>query len=271
MRFCLSPLFFKTMAPRAFCELCAGLGVGPSVLLHDDHWLTGASLKKELPKYLDLVRENGLEPGLVSVPNHVESLVQDTTVLEVLRDNGIHIVRLGQQKRIGFDARMLGLMVRRHAIHAAKLAQQFGLTFLFHIRQGMYPHNATAAYHMVEDMNPAQVQVMIDPGESPFGGSEDIFYQCDLLNEFVGAVGLRDTAVARTGEKSNDQKGWVRKAAPGHDGLTNWVETANALKSIGFGGLYEIEPCYDTDNLKVLVQKLKMEIQYFRQVFGAQD
>lgn len=255
------------MAPRAFCELCAGLGVVPSVLVQDDHWLDGASLGEELQRFVALATDNGLEVRLATVPNSIESLVQNPTVLQTLRDNGIRFVRPGYQKRIGFDARSLALMARRHAVHATKLAQQFDLVFLFHIHHGMYPHNATTAYHMVEDMNSAHVQVMLDPGENLYEGTEDIFYQCDLLNEFVGAVGLRDVAFLRQGNRTNERKGWERKSVPGYEGMTNWSEIAGALKSIGFAGPCEIAPFYDQDDLKALVQKLKKEVKYYRQVF----
>mgnify|MGYP005857321707 CR=1 FL=1 len=75
----------------------------------------------------------------------------------------------------------------------ADAAENSNIKAIIQLHGGCYPHNATAAYPLVKELNPDYIGIKIDPGNNyNQEGYEDFEYQVNLLNEYIGALGAKD-------------------------------------------------------------------------------
>jgi sugar phosphate isomerase/epimerase len=262
MKYYVFAKFFQHLSADELMAHCAEAKVdGPTAVIREGYWLEPESYAKALPGFMSAAKKAGLEVRFADTSFLMDDLAKDHAPLKVLADNGITDVRLGYVKKgDAGHVRNLCEHSRRLAEGVAVAAEKANVKAVIQLHGGMYPHNASTAWPLVEGLNPKFIGIMIDPGNNFMQeGYEQFDYQIQLLGECIAAVGAKDSLVERT-----STKGWERKWAPVYEGLANWEQIYAELNKIGFSGSMITMPFYHTDDFPLMFDKFKREVEYLK-------
>ena len=254
--------FFQHLSVDELMAHCAEAKVdGPTAVIREGYWLEPESYAKALPGFVAAANKAGLEVRFADTSFLMDDLAHDNTPLRILADSGITDVRLGYVKKgDAGHVRNLFEHSRRLAEGASLAAEKAGIRAVIQVHGGCYPHNASTAWPLVNDLDPKFIGVMIDPGNNFMQeGFEQFDYQIQLLGEYVAAVGAKDSIVERSATKV-----WERKWSPVFEGLANWEQIYAELNKIGFSGSMVLMPFYDTDDFPLMFDKFKREVEYLK-------
>ena len=269
MRYYLFPKFFAHLPLQELMSTCKELGIdGPTALIREGYWIDRENLETALPRYVAAAQSHGLHVTYAETPFSLEEIPSLSSELGALRDNGITDFRVDFiSKQYAGAYRDLPGVLRPLIERAATAAAEAGVRMVIQIHGYCYPHNATAAYPLVRGLDPAAVGIKIDPGNNlAQEGFELVDYQVELLGEYIAALGAKDACVQRTGDRKSAAKGWTRAFAPAYEGMTDYPLLFRQLKKVGFDGPAILMPFYHEKEYDRLLDCLKKEIAYFRQV-----
>jgi sugar phosphate isomerase/epimerase len=276
MRYYLFPKFFRQFRVEELMEHCVRAGLdGPAVLVRDGYWISPDALGKDLPAFIRAAEGAGLSTPFAFTDFPPRELVQDDASLRTIADNGIPVVRVGIIGRNEVShVRELHDHSRRLTEQLAAIAAKLSIKVVIQLHgavgphvatRGCHPHNATAAWHLVKDLDPGHVGIMIDPGNNIHQeGYEAFGYQIPLLGDHIAAVGVKDACALRSGEETSPSKGWETYFVPCYEGQVNWHTVYRELAATGFDGPMVVMPFYDADNLEWLFSKFLSEMEYLR-------
>jgi sugar phosphate isomerase/epimerase len=269
MKYYVFAKFFKHLSVSQLMEQCAEIGVdGPTALIRDEYWITESTIESNLKEFIRIADEHRLEVRYADTPYSLEQLAKDSTPLKIMADYGIQAVRLAYEpKKASKEIRTLPTTIRRLTEKVAKLAELNGIKAVIQVHGGAYPHNATAAYPLVADLNPDAIGIKIDPGNNHNQeGYEHFDYQFALLNEYIAGIGMKDACALRTGDVTDDRKGWKRVFTPAFDGETNWFEIYSLIKHYHMTGPLVCMPFYHEDDFNKMLTTFKEELAYFKKM-----
>ncbi|MBO5275360.1 MAG: sugar phosphate isomerase/epimerase [Clostridia bacterium] len=260
MKYYLFAKFYQNFTPEQLAERCAELGFdGPTALVRDGYPLTAANLKEALPSYIRTMEAAGMEVKFADAP--VNPLREDADYLVgTLAEHGIERIRLDHIGKAVKPARELADYARYYAEAAAKLAERHGTKAVIQLHGHCYPHNATAAYPCVKDLDPRYIGVKMDPGNNLAQEGYELFdYQIKLLGEYLTALGAKSAGIFR-GEDGIWRRGFV----PAQEGIADYNLIMRTLKEIDFDGPAVLMPFYNDREPDVLTEKLKDELAFFK-------
>lgn len=263
-------LFAKAMAHLTvdeLMELCVSLGLdGVTALIREGYWTTEGALERELPLFVRRAAAHGLEVRYADTSFDMRRPESWEKYLPVLRDCGIRQFRLGYMPKVDFvHPRDMAFQGRRCAEKAALLAQRYDMQAVIQIHGDQYPHCATAAWPMVQGLDPGHIGIKLDPGNNRHQeGYERYNYQIPLLGEYIAALGAKDAAAYRTGDRDNARKGWETAFVPADEGQSEYPLIFSELMKVGFDGAVILMPFYEADCFEHLCEKLKREIAYLK-------
>lgn len=263
-------LFAKAMAhltADALMELCVSLGLdGVTALIREGYWTTEGALERELPCFVHRAEEHGLEVRYADTSFDMRRPEDWERHLPVLRDCGIKQFRLGYMAKSSFaHPRDMAPQGRLCAQRTALLAQRYDMQAVIQIHGDQYPHCATAAWPMVQGLDPQYIGIKLDPGNNRHQeGYERYDYQIPLLGEYIAALGAKDAAACRTGDAGNARKGWETAFVPADEGQSEYPLIFSELIKTGFDGAVILMPFYETACFERLCEGLKREIAYLK-------
>ncbi|MDI6827208.1 MAG: TIM barrel protein [Armatimonadota bacterium] len=267
MKYYLFAKFFQHLSIDELMAHCVEAGVdGPTAVIREGYWLEPDSYAQTLPGYVAAAEKAGLEVQFADTSFPMDELAKDNTPLKVLADNGILKVRLGYiSKDAVAHMRDLANLGRRLAEGVAHSAENARIRAVIQLHGNCYPHNATAAWQMVKDLDPKYIGIMIDPGNNLHQeGFERWDYQIQLLGEYIAAVGAKDAMKVRSAPHNSPTKGWVSEFVPAFEGQANWQQIYAELGKIGFDGPMILMPFYDTGNFPLMYEKFRQEVKYLK-------
>lgn len=265
MRYYLFPKFFQKLSVEELMRTCRELGVdGPTAMVREGYWVQRSDMAQTLPQYVEAAQAQGLSITYAEPPFSLAEIPSLSKELNILKECGITNFRVDFiSKRIAGPYRELPGVLRPLIERAADAAGKAGLRMILQIHGHCYPHNATAAYPLVQGLDPKTVGVKIDPGNNLAQEGYELFdYQIELLGEYVAALGAKDACVRYSGEG----KGWRRAFAPAYEGMADFPLIFRQLHKIGFDGPAILMPFYHEQEPDRLLECLKKEIAYFKQV-----
>ena len=265
MKFYLFAKFLQHLSCDQLMETCASLGIdGPTALIRDGYWVDPADLSSLKP-FVAAANKYGLSVTYADTPYTAYDTMIDRA-FGVLAENGITLARLAYiEKKSVSDPRGLEDKARRYAAAAEKLAQKHGIRAVIQCHGMMYPHNATAAWPLVRDLDPRYIGIKIDPGNNIQQEGYELFdYQIRLLREYIAAVGAKSGAMYRYQSPDNNSNGWRRVNVPAQDGAADYHLIYRELGRIGFDGPSILMPFYHENEPERLLEALRGEIAYLK-------
>lgn len=269
MKYCLFPKFIKSLSLEQLMEYCASAGFdAPDAMVREGYWLEPKSLEQDLPCFIQAARSQGLKVCTATINENPGQLLEDDRPLKVLAQHGVPAVRIGYVGRGDHSGvRNLHGHVRNMLEKLADISSRIGIRVVVQLHGCFYPHNATAAWPLVKDLDPRYIGVMIDPGNNiVIEGTEMFEYQVPLLGEYIASVGAKDGGIVQQAPADGPKKGWQPKWMPAYEGGNNWHVIYRELLKTGFDGAMILMPFYDENNPPVLMDKCRKELAYFRQV-----
>ena len=268
MQIQLFPKFYQSLTADELCARCTQLNIdAPTVMIREGYWVTDTALEYTLKSFMNTAATHGMRPTYAQTALHMPALTENDDTLRILAANGIEQARVGM---IGKDAvsdyRDLPDFFRAAAERTERAARAAGIRAVVQIHGNLYPHNATAVWQMVKDLDPQYIGVKLDPGNNlTFEGYERFDYQIRLLREYITALGVKDTAIERANANANtDGKGWRRRFVPATEGLADYDLILRELQGVGFDGPCVLMPFYEerTD----FDDALAGEVAYLRRI-----
>jgi sugar phosphate isomerase/epimerase len=269
MEYYLFAKFFGECSKEELMEHCVSADIsGPTALIREGYWVSHDAYAKDLPLFIRAAEKAGLQVKYADTGFCMQDLIKDPTPLKIMADNGIEAVRIAYiSKTATPSVRELHDYARRLIEGTAAAAEKSGTKAIIQIHGWCYPHNATAAYFLVKDLDPRFIGIKIDPGNNLCQEGYELFdYQIALLREYIGALGAKDACSLRIGDKNSPDKGWRRVFVPAFEGQADFEFIYTKLKEIGFSGPAILMPFYNTDDKLALFENLKKEVAYLKDI-----
>ncbi len=267
----LFPKFYKHLSVEGLAELVAETGLDTTnLVVREGYWVDPWELKRDVPKFVSAMEAAGVEVSFATAGFSPDQICFDPTPLKIFADHGITEFRMGYF-RIEKDDVQTSFIVARHKLATmVDLCAEAGVRAVYQVHHGSLIPSASAAFGLVNGLDPAAVGVMLDPGNQNFEGYERPQLAVGLLGEYLRAVGVKDSARGRDASAGAEPgKGWWRSWTTLDEGETDWHEMLGRLHEADFSGTFVFMPFYNQDDPDEMTRKLKGEVAYLRKAIGA--
>lgn len=195
--------------------------------------LTG--LEAHLDEIAAVTREAGLAfSGIggyarVGDRDNVDRMLSATAAL------GAERVRVTMPQLGGGNYRDLFAAARRDLEWAAERAADLGVQALVELHHRTITSSASAAFRLVDGLDPAHVGVIHDSGNLAIEGHEDYVAAFELLGEYLAHVHVKNVAWRPTGERRSDgSMVWEAQWEPLLEGQVDLDAYFAALADVGY-------------------------------------
>lgn len=267
----LFPKFYRHMEMDKLAETVKKVGLDAcNAVVRENFWITPEGLRDELPAFIKTMEKHEVKVPFCTAGFEFKSIIEDADSLRILADNGIKDFRPAYFKESGRVNPGYDLREARSTLETiAPICERHGVRMVYQLHHRTLVASPSAAWHIVRDLPPEAVGVMLDPGNQAFEGFENWGRSVRLLGKHTAAVGVKDSAPFRDQEQADTySKGWKRDWAPVYEGTTNWHELVRALKHVDFRGTFIFMPFYDADHRDRITEKLTKEVQYIRKILS---
>jgi sugar phosphate isomerase/epimerase len=202
--------------------------------------LTG--LEESVPEIVRITREAGLDfsgvGGYAKASDHddVERLLAATAAL------GAHRVRVTMPGLPVDDYRAAFAQTRSDLEWAVRRAEVHGVQVLVELHHGTIASSASAAYRLIEGLDPARIGVIHDIGNLIYEGHEDFAAAVQILGEYLAHVHVKNVAWRPTGQTGPDGTVlWAADWATLREGQGDIDALFRALAAAGYDGWVTLE------------------------------
>jgi len=162
-------------------------------------------------------------------------------VLEAAKRLGASFIRLGVH---GYDRTRpypeLFDEQRRYLREAEGLCGEFGVKGLIELHHFTIASSASAAYRLLEGLDPAAIGALYDPGNLVFEGFENYRMGMEILGPYLAHVHMKN-ADWKSEVDHNGQIRWNAGWAGIDKGVVDWVQVAADLRAVGYRGWIGVE------------------------------
>ncbi|QAY68174.1 sugar phosphate isomerase/epimerase family protein [Paenibacillus protaetiae] len=185
---------------------------------------------------------NGLSTISVTPYLQAGDLAETENVLRTARRLGASYIRLGVP---GYDRTKpfneLFELERAYLREAAELCGQYGVKGLVETHHVTIAPSASAAYRLVEGLNPDQVGVLYDPGNMVYEGFENYRMGLELLGPYLAHVHVKNAAWKPGDTREDGAVAWNCSWTGMKAGIVDWKQVIQDLKAIGYDGYLGVE------------------------------
>jgi sugar phosphate isomerase/epimerase len=266
--FSIFPKFYRHLSAEQLAELVRQVGLDTTnLVVREGYWVDPQHLGRDVPKFVKAMDAAGVKVTFATAGFSADQIVFDPTPLKVFADNGITEFRMGYFRVEKDDVRTSCVVARHKLATMVDLCAEANVRAVYQVHHGTLFPSASAAFGLVNGLDPGALGVMLDPGNQQFEGYERWPLSVGLLGEYLRAVGVKDTAVWRDPARAGEgDKGWRRTWATLDEGETNWHDLIRALHRADFEGTFVWMPFYDQDDCDEMTRKLRGEVAYLRRV-----
>jgi hypothetical protein len=266
LTFSIFPKFYQHLSLPELAALVREVGLNTSnAVIRDGFWVSESRLAVDLPRFVATMQDEGLQVRFATTSYTASQLIADPSPLEILAGNGITEFRMGYFKEQSSGPRDSLKRARAELETLSSLCEQAGIRAVYQVHHGTLIPGPSAAWQIVEGLPAQWVGVELDPGNQTFEGYEEWGRSCRLLNEYLVAMGIKDSTLYRDPKRADTpDKGWTRRWCGLHEGVTNWRSVLTALNGIGFTGTFVFMPFYHEHEHELRTRTLKEEVAYLR-------
>lgn len=262
--FTLFPKFLKTLSAAQLARTVRDCGLGAvNAIVREGYWVEPGRLAADLPDFVRTVRGEGVEVFMASTGYMPDELLRDESPLAAMAKNGIRAFRMGYFKS-GHDVRASMDGARRDMASMAGLCEKHGVKAIYQVHHGTLLTNASAAWHVMGEIDPRWVGIMIDPGNQVFEGHERPAYSVSLLGKHLAAVGVKDALLQPTPD-GGVQGHWT----PLGEGLGDWVSVARAMRQADANPIYVFMPFCEVNDPERNAAGLKRDVDWLKKALAA--
>ncbi|MFQ3549174.1 MAG: TIM barrel protein [Armatimonadota bacterium] len=265
------PKFYQQYSPQMLADLVKEVNLDTTnVIIREGYFVERDTMSKTLPEFIKVMDQNGLKVEFASAGFSAESLIKDPTPLAIMADCGIKEFRLAYFSIIPGETRAALISARKQLIDLVPFLEKNNIRAVYQVHHHTLIPGPSGIWPIVIDLPPEYIGVELDPGNQSFEGYEKWDKSVELLDEYLVAMGVKDTAIYRDMNHSDDyDKGWRRYWVPIYDGVVNWHDILTALNDFNFKGTFVFMPFYDENNQEQMTKKLKKEVSYIRELINS--
>jgi sugar phosphate isomerase/epimerase len=146
----------------------------------------------------------------------------------------------------------------------ADKAKEIGVRAVIETHMGQLAPSVTKAMRILEDLDPAHVGIMWDPGNQVLEGREVYRMAIEEAGDYLAEVHAKNLRWEK-GDFEDGRQKWKCNSCPLREGGADWVEVINVLKNAGYDGWIFFE---DFSTEVPLDQRLKENHDWFRELIG---
>jgi sugar phosphate isomerase/epimerase len=209
-----------------------------------------ADAKAKLGPAVTAARKHGVEISMLSTAIMDDDAVSDT-ILGTCGEVGIDRVKLGYY-RVGQFGKLLTNIddTRRRLERIAKLGRRHGVLPCVHIHSGdTIPASGPVAYLLLRGFDPDEIGAYVDPMHMTIEGGIGGWRQSlDLLAQWIAISSLKNCMWQPQPRDDRGQVRWQVKKCPIADGVAPIPDYLQALRELGYRGLYTLHSEYRDSN-----------------------
>jgi Sugar phosphate isomerases/epimerases len=221
----------------------------------------------------DRFREAAAAQGLssISVTPYLAAGDLEATedVLRKAKRVGAQFIRLGVP---GYDrSRPFGelfALARQYLKDAEGLCRQYGIKGLVETHHQTISPSASAAYRLVEGLDPSFIGVLLDPGNMVHEGFENYRMGMEILGPYLAHVHVKNAGFATDGTAEDGSVKWKSEWSGIKEGVVPWKQVIADLKAVGYDGYLGVEDF--SGQFPETEQMLKHFVQYMRELLQAE-
>ncbi|MGP4039271.1 sugar phosphate isomerase/epimerase family protein [Gracilibacillus sp. D59] len=207
-------------------------------------------------------KSDGHDIEVVSVTPYLTTgdLAETEQVLKVAKTFGASFIRLGVPKynrSEHFDT--LFENCKRYLKECETLCSKYGVQGLIETHHQTIAASASAAYRLVEGLDPNAIGVLYDPGNMVHEGYENYRMGMELLGPYLAHVHVKNAKWVKDSSKDDHQ--WKVAWELVDEGIVDWVQVIEDLKSVNYEGYIGLE---DFSAKKETKEILKYNIDWIK-------
>ncbi|MDR6867106.1 sugar phosphate isomerase/epimerase [Microbacterium resistens] len=227
--------------------------------------LTG--LEDSLPEIARITREAGLEFSGIGGYAMSDQHEDVRRMLDATATLGARQVRVRVPFPESEDYRTVFARTRRDLEAAVEHATGRGVKVLVELHHRTISSSASAAFRLVDGLDPAHIGVIHDLGNLLIEGQEDTLSGLQILGEYLAHVHVKNALWARTGDVGADGDVlWEAQWATLREGIASVPDYFRALAAFGYDGWVTLE---DFSTALPLEERLADDLAYLRSALAA--
>lgn len=197
---------------------------------------------EEIARFDRAAKDNGLVSLTVTPYLTPGDLEATERVLQVAQKLGASMIRVGVP---GYDRTQnyneLFDVAVRYLEGVEPLAKKYGIKCLVETHHNTIAPSAGLAHRLVSRFDPAHIGVLFDPGNMVHEGYENFRMGLELLGPYLAHVHLKNTGWKKSELRADGSQGWTSYWEPNVEGIVNWKQVFEDLKSVGYNGYIGVE------------------------------
>jgi len=191
-------------------------------------------------------------------------------VLSAARSIGCKLVRVGAPS-YNADGNTASYPIlfedaRKQYKKLESIAREYGIKIMTEIHMNNLLASPSAAYRMLEGLDPNYVGVIFDPGNMVSEGFEDYRKSFELLGDYIAHVHIKNAAMVQTGTDGFGSATWSMSQMPLWRGTADLARLFRIMNEYGYDGSVCVEDFSDEENT---LDKLKHNLEYIKKLYAA--
>ncbi len=265
MQFVMFTKMLKDLNPSQLADTIQDLGFeGFDLAVRPGYPINPENVRTALPKAAKEWAARGLTVGLVTTnfdfldptKPEVEPLLAACAEIGCRRIKLGYWVWKGEPYWEGVDK------VRKALAGFEKLCAKHDVCVASHTHSGpYYGSNCAGAMHLVKGFDPRYVGVYIDPGHLAVDG-EDVPMAVSMVKDYLCLVAVKSPAWFKT-EKGGQVK-WHHPLVPLREGIVDWKQALDQLKSINYDGPISLHSEYENIPPEETIRLTRDDLAYMK-------
>lgn len=164
------------------------------------------------------------------------------------------------------DYHTLFSAARKQYEHLASLAKEYGVKIMTEIHMNNLLASPSAAYRMLEGLDPACVGVIFDPGNMVYEGFEDYRKSFELLGDYIAHVHIKNASLVQHGTDEFGAAVWKPAMATLKGGMADLGRLFRIMREYGYDSTIGIEDFSDEESP---LDKLRHNLAYVKELYRA--
>lgn len=264
MQYVMFTKHLEGLSLDAIIQALRSAGVsGADLCVRPGYPVTPQNARTELPAAARRFREAGLSIPLITTPTSFTDPQADfaADLYAGCAEAGVRFVKIGYWHWSAAEGYWDAVArVQARLSDFAELSAQYGVATLVHNHSGRSMGlNGSAAMHLVQDFDPAQIALFADPGHLAICG-EPPDMALDIMRSHLAVCAFKD--LKHVPAQRAGRSVWASRCVRMGQGLVDWVNVLAALDAQSFAGPVSFHSEYAGEPADTVIDLTRCDVRY---------